>query len=133
MAKSKGTGFRQIIVLGAGAIGSYYGAILSSGVPNKENAKDSLYEARRRYIDECVGVVKGEVVALDPSIAEEVNSTLALYSNRSSMCQDIIKGKRTEIDFLNNKISELGKHGVPTPVNDTLTALIRFMEGRKWT
>lgn len=51
---------------------------------------------------------------------------------KSSMCQNIIKGKRTEIDFLNNKISELGRmHGVPTPINDTLTALIRFMEGRE--
>jgi 2-dehydropantoate 2-reductase len=103
-------------------------------VPNNEIAKDSLLEVRRRIIDECVCVVKGEGVALDPSIAEEVESTLALYSNRSSMCQDIIKGKRTEIDFLNNKISELGrKHGVPTPINDTLTALIRFMEDREWT
>jgi 2-dehydropantoate 2-reductase len=103
-------------------------------VPNNEIAKDSLLEVRRRIIDECVDVAKGEGVALDPSIAEEVNSALALYSNRSSMCQDIIKGKRTEIDFLNNKISELGrKHGVPTPINDTLTALIRFMEGREWT
>jgi 2-dehydropantoate 2-reductase len=103
-------------------------------VPNKEIAKDSLHEVRRRIIDECVGVAKGEGVTLDPSIVEEVKSALVLYSNRSSMCQDIIKGKRTEIDFLNNKISELGrKHGVPTPINDTLTALIRFMEGREWT
>jgi 2-dehydropantoate 2-reductase len=48
------------------------------------------------------------------------------------MCQDIIKGRKTEIDFLNGRVSELGwRHGVPTPVNDVLTALIRFMESNE--
>ncbi|MCJ7698956.1 hypothetical protein MUO56_01725 [Candidatus Bathyarchaeota archaeon] len=40
-----------------------------------------------------------------------------------------MKRKRTEIDFLNGKIVELGrKHGVPTPVNETLVDFIRFLE-----
>jgi 2-dehydropantoate 2-reductase len=47
------------------------------------------------------------------------------------MCQDIIKGKKTEIEFLNGKIVELGKkHGISTPVNETLVGLIRFMEAK---
>ena len=50
------------------------------------------------------------------------------------MCQDIKKGRRTEIGFLNGKVSELGRrHGVATPVNDVLTSLIRFMEGKEWS
>jgi 2-dehydropantoate 2-reductase len=40
-----------------------------------------------------------------------------------------MKGKQTEIDFLNNKIVELGrKNSIPTPVNETVTSLIKFME-----
>ncbi|RLI27432.1 2-dehydropantoate 2-reductase, partial [Candidatus Bathyarchaeota archaeon] len=43
----------------------------------------------------------------------------------------IIKKKKTEIDFLNGKIVELGlKHGISTPVNQTLTCLVRFLEER---
>jgi len=101
-------------------------------VPNKEIAHDSLREIRRGIVDECIRVAKEEGVVLDPSLQEEVNTATISYSNKSSMCQDIIKGRKTEIDFLNGKISELGqRHGVPTPVNDVLTALIRFMEGNE--
>ena len=51
------------------------------------------------------------------------------YDNRSSMLQDVSKGKRTEIDALNGKISEIGyRYGIPTPVNDTLAGLIKGIE-----
>ena len=51
--------------------------------------------------------------------------------NRSSTLQDIARGKRTEIDALNGQICELGrKYEVPTPVNDTLTALVKGLEKR---
>ena len=45
------------------------------------------------------------------------------------MYQDIIKNKKTEIEFLNGKIVELGKkHNIPTPVNETLVYLIKYLE-----
>jgi 2-dehydropantoate 2-reductase len=45
------------------------------------------------------------------------------------MLQDVEKGKRTEIDFINGAIARIGKGiGIPTPVNDTLTALVKSME-----
>jgi 2-dehydropantoate 2-reductase len=51
--------------------------------------------------------------------------------NCSSMLQDVSRGKRTEIDALNGQVCELGrKYGVPTPVNDTLTALVKGIEKR---
>jgi 2-dehydropantoate 2-reductase len=103
-------------------------------VPNKVIAHDALREIRRGVVDECIRVAKEEGIVLEPSLQEEVNTETTSYSNKSSMCQDIIKGRKTEIDFLNGKVSELGRrHGVPTPVNDVLTALIRFMEVNEWT
>lgn len=49
--------------------------------------------------------------------------------HRSSMLQDMILGRPTEIDALNGAISTFGKElGIETPYNDMLTSLIRFKE-----
>jgi 2-dehydropantoate 2-reductase len=48
------------------------------------------------------------------------------------MYQDVVKGKMTEISFLNGKVVELGrKHGIDTPVNETMEGLIRSLEAQK--
>jgi 2-dehydropantoate 2-reductase len=53
----------------------------------------------------------------------------ATASHHSSMLQDITRGRKTEIDFLNGAIVERAKkHGVPAPVNATIADLIRFRE-----
>lgn len=103
-------------------------------VTNNEIVAESLREVRRRIVDECIKVARKEGIVLDPSLVETVTGEIARYSNLSSMCQDVIKGQKTEIDFLNGRVSELGrKHGVDTPVNDVMASLIRFMEGGRWT
>ena len=49
----------------------------------------------------------------------------------ASMHADLRQGKRTEIDALNGAIVRLGqRHGIPTPVNATLTLLIKTAEER---
>nr|MDO8081451.1 2-dehydropantoate 2-reductase [Candidatus Freyarchaeota archaeon] len=51
--------------------------------------------------------------------------------NKNSMLQDIERGKRTEIDFINGAISRYGKkHSVPTPMNELITALVKGLEKR---
>jgi len=58
----------------------------------------------------------------------------AYFSVLVSRKLNTYRGRKTEIDFLNGKISDLGrKHGVDTPANDVMVAFIRFMEGRRWT
>jgi 2-dehydropantoate 2-reductase len=53
----------------------------------------------------------------------------ATAANRSSMLQDILAGKQTEIEALNAQVASRGRAlGVPTPVNDLLTRLIRAAE-----
>jgi len=52
--------------------------------------------------------------------------------NKNSMLQDIKKGKRTEIDFINGAISNLGKRkGVKTPLNNLLTHLVKGLEANR--
>ncbi len=70
----------------------------------------------------------GIKTAVDP-----VENTLKVirdtYNNRSSMLQDVTRGRRTEIDALNGKVCELGRSlGVPTPRNDTIVSLIKGIE-----
>ncbi|HDY75130.1 MAG TPA: 2-dehydropantoate 2-reductase [Candidatus Marinimicrobia bacterium] len=49
--------------------------------------------------------------------------------HRPSMLVDLEDGRRTEIDFLNGKIVEYGrKHYLPTPLNQSVTALIHMLE-----
>ena len=49
--------------------------------------------------------------------------------NQSSMLQDMIKGRKTEIDYLNGAVVQLGrKYGIKCPVNDTLVRIIKAME-----
>jgi 2-dehydropantoate 2-reductase len=49
--------------------------------------------------------------------------------HRSSMLQDMMLGRQTEIDALNGAISRYGKEmGIETPYNDMLTSLIKFKE-----
>jgi 2-dehydropantoate 2-reductase len=50
-------------------------------------------------------------------------------AHRSSMLQSTEQGKRTEIDALNGALAAIGeKHGIPLPVNTTLTGIIKAKE-----
>lgn len=51
---------------------------------------------------------------------------------KTSMLQDILAGRKTEVDIFSGEIIRLGKlYGVPTPYNQVLYDLIRFEEERK--
>jgi 2-dehydropantoate 2-reductase len=51
------------------------------------------------------------------------------YDHKASMLQDVEARRQTEIDYLNGGIARFGaRHGVPTPLNDALTALVKGLE-----
>jgi 2-dehydropantoate 2-reductase len=55
----------------------------------------------------------------------------ATYHHRSSMLQDLETGKRTEIDALTGYVSIQGRaHGIETPICDTLSRIVRFLEAQ---
>lgn len=50
---------------------------------------------------------------------------------KPSMLQDLEAGRPTEIDYINGAIVSMGeKHGVPAPVNKTMTAIVKTIEGK---
>jgi 2-dehydropantoate 2-reductase len=64
----------------------------------------------------------------DPVFAVE-SVCRATHLNVSSMLQDVLKGRRTEIDAINGAIVKEGKkNGIKTPINESLTYLIKGIE-----
>jgi 2-dehydropantoate 2-reductase len=49
----------------------------------------------------------------------------------SSTAQDVARGKPNEIDYLNGYVVRRGrKHGIATPINQTLLTLVKLVEKR---
>lgn len=100
-------------------------------VRNRDIMVDTLEETRHGIIQECMAVGRSEGIDLESDLVTKIEQKLSTYTNYSSMCQDIMRGKKTEIDFINGKIVQLGKkHNISTPLNGLLVSIIRFMEGR---
>jgi len=88
-------------------------------------------EVIRLLVNECVAVARASRVRL-PAVdyvqlvwdfAERIG---AVYASTS---QDLERGKRTEIDALNGFVVRRGTElGIPTPVNQTLLALVKLRE-----
>lgn len=98
-------------------------------VRGNEIITDTLKPVRHGIVDECLGVAEAEGIAIEPTIKEMIDEGVSNFFNYSSMCQDMAKKKKTEIDFLNGKVVELGKkHNIPTPFNELMVAFIKFLE-----
>ena len=51
-------------------------------------------------------------------------------TNKSSMAFDVLKNRKTEIDFISGGVSKIGKkHGIKTPLNDLMYNIIKIKEG----
>ncbi|MFX1318695.1 MAG: ketopantoate reductase family protein [Promethearchaeota archaeon] len=100
--------------------------------PTKSLVSQQLASIRRGIVEECIAVGQAEGIHLDLGILEIMESNMPSFKNRSSMLQDVMYGRKTEIDFLNGRIVEIGRrHQIPTPVNETLTQLIRYLEAER--
>jgi len=91
-------------------------------------------------IDECFAVADARGVTPLVPTAEAYRDLFygrlvpSTAHHRSSMLQDLERGRRTEIEAINGCIWRYGREaGIPTPVNATMTRLIRFRERRAGT
>jgi 2-dehydropantoate 2-reductase len=83
-------------------------------------------------VKEALTVAGAKGFPMGRDMVERVLSVArATARNRSSMGQDVDKQKRTEIDAINGAIVRFGREaGIPTPVNQTLTSLIKVLEAQ---
>ena len=50
----------------------------------------------------------------------------------ASMRQDLMKGRKTEIDYMNGAVVDLGKkYGIACPVNAAMATMIRYLESQE--
>lgn len=96
-----------------------------------------LLDVMRRIVEEIFVVAQAKGVDLGYTGPDEyynflVNQQLPpTAQHRASMLQDMERGRRTEIDALNGAISRYGhEHGIATPVNDVITAIIKGLESK---
>jgi 2-dehydropantoate 2-reductase len=86
-------------------------------------------------VDEGKAVAAAQGIELDEDPEELIDYAArpeVAYDHKASMLQDVEARRQTEIDFLNGGVARFGRElGVPTPLNDTVTALIKGME-RSW-
>jgi 2-dehydropantoate 2-reductase len=86
----------------------------------------------RDVVEECLAVAQARGVSVPGDAWQAVAGLVqTMPTQYSSTAQDLARGKRTEIDHLNGYVVRQGASlGVPTPVNRTLHALVRLIEGR---
>jgi 2-dehydropantoate 2-reductase len=94
---------------------------------------ENLFKIATMVVAETQRVAEkyGVVMPVDP-LKEVVRVAEATGENYSSMLQDIIWGKRTEVDYINGEVVVRGRRaGVLTPVNEVLWLMIKYKESLK--
>jgi 2-dehydropantoate 2-reductase len=88
-------------------------------------------ELVKMAVKEAVAVAMAAEIKLpyEDAVAKVMETARATAANQSSMLQDILNGRLTEIDAINGALVREGeKWGVSTPVNKMLTLLVRTLE-----
>jgi len=106
-----------------------------TAITRMPNGKLLEFEGTRKIlrdaVTEATRVVKRKRIKLlyDDPLAKVEAVCESTAGNLSSMLQDVLKKKRTEIDFINGVIVRLGQElGIPVPVNLLLTNLVKTIE-----
>ncbi len=88
----------------------------------------ALFEAA---MAEVIAVAAKEGVTLTRGDIDSIYKTLDTLADggKTSMCQDVEAGRKTEVELFAGTVMALGKkHGIRVPVNETLYALLRSIE-----
>ena len=99
----------------------------------KTVAGEGVKDVMRDVVVECLAVAQAEGV----QVAGDVNAAVAnladsMPSQYSSTAQDLARGKRSEIDYLNGLIVRRGEAlGIATPANRVLWALVKLVESKQ--
>jgi 2-dehydropantoate 2-reductase len=86
-------------------------------------------------VDEGKAVAAAQGIVLDADPEELIDHAArpdVAYGHRASMLQDVEARRATEVDYLNGGLVRFGgEHGVPTPLNAAIWALVKGLE-RSW-
>lgn len=98
-------------------------------IENRGIADERLNPLKKLIIGECLKVAKKDGIAFDIDFVKKINNGIKNSRNLSSMLQDLMKGKKTEIDYLNGVVVDLGKRfGIECPVNSGIVEIVKGMK-----
>lgn len=91
---------------------------------------DGVTEVVRTVVRECTEVASALDIAVPENIDETVLALAGSMPNQySSTAQDLARGKKTEIDYLNGYVVRKGEElSIPTPVNRALLVMVKLLE-----
>jgi 2-dehydropantoate 2-reductase len=95
---------------------------------------DNIWNEGRDLVERVVAEVVRVAEAEDRDIGDDPVGHVERVAKESSahhtsMLQDVEAGRPTEIDYLNGEVvRRAANHGIPVPVNEMLTSLIRLLE-----
>ena len=102
--------------------------------PYGENVRGAgVLDVMRDVVAECRAVARAEGVDLPGDVEAAVRKIAeTIPAQYSSTAQDLARGKRSEIDYLNGLIVRRGEAlGIATPANRVLWAMVKLIEGKK--
>lgn len=87
----------------------------------------------RDVVNECLAVAKAEGVQVAGDVDAAVRMIFDTMPNQfSSTAQDLARGKKSEIDYLNGLVVRRGEAlGIATPANRVLWALVKLLESKQ--
>jgi 2-dehydropantoate 2-reductase len=101
--------------------------------PYGENVQgEGILAVMRDVVDECLAVAVAEGVSVPGDVDAAVRKIAeSMPGQFSSTAQDLARGKRSEIDYLNGLVVRRGEAlGIPTPANRVLWALVKLIESK---
>jgi 2-dehydropantoate 2-reductase len=99
----------------------------------KTVAGEGMQDMMRDVVAECLAVAKADGVQVAGDVDAAIRRIFETMPTQfSSTAQDLARGKRSEIDYLNGLIVRRGEAlGIATPVNRVLWALVKLLESKK--
>ena len=99
-----------------------------TGRRNRELVDPELAGLREAIVAEVRRLAAAEGVVLAPDLGARIDAALGRSDNRTSMLQDVERGRPTEIEHLNGLVARrLAGHGLPAPVNRGLAQMVRML------
>lgn len=94
---------------------------------------EGIPDVMRDVVAECQAVAKADGVQVAGDVDAAIRKIFETMPNQlSSTAQDLARGKRSEIDYLNGLIVRRGQVlGIATPANRVLWALVKLLESKR--
>jgi 2-dehydropantoate 2-reductase len=137
---------KLLITASLTGVGTTAGLTYGGVIANETALKVALTVITETYdVGKAAGVEFAQLMGVSPSVvlvrnnADFINAAKLMEfafskhgATKPSMWQDIEKGRKTEVDFVNGYVMRKGKQvGVKTPANELVTAVIKQIEEGK--